>query len=58
LLVGRENLENDEIEDDKNNIEIADYEKFFFNYVDRCAVLLYSANLIIDKAASETANTY
>jgi hypothetical protein len=63
LLVGRENLKDGEIEDNekKNNkdgIEIADCEKFFFNYINRCAISLHSANLIIDKATIETANTY
>jgi hypothetical protein len=63
LLVGRENLESGEIEDNKikdseENIGIADCEKFFLNYTDRCAVSLYSANLIINKAATEIANTY
>jgi hypothetical protein len=45
-------------ENNENNIGIADCEKFFLNYIDRCAILLYFANLIIDKAASEIANTY
>jgi hypothetical protein len=73
LLVGRENLEDDEIEDgeiedgeieddkirdDKKSVETADCEKFFFNYIDRCAVSVHSANLIIDKAIIEIANTY
>jgi hypothetical protein len=58
LLVGREDLEGGEIEDDENNIGIADCEKFFFNYINCCAILLHSANLIIDRAASETASTY
>jgi hypothetical protein len=67
-LVGRENLKNDKIEnseirdnkikDDKENIEIIDCEKFFLNYINRCAVSLHSANLIIDRAAIEIANTY
>jgi hypothetical protein len=62
-LVGRENLEGDEIEtgeieSDEENIEIADYEKFFLNYINRWAVSIYSANLIIDRAAIEIANTY
>jgi hypothetical protein len=67
-LVGREDLENgeiedgeienNEIEDNEENIGITDYEKFFLNYTDRCAVSVYSANLIIDKAAIETANIY
>jgi hypothetical protein len=63
LLVGREDLESDEIKDDeirknKEDVGIADCEKFFFNYADCCAVSLHSANLIVDKAATETANTY
>jgi hypothetical protein len=63
LLVGREGLENDEIgndkiEDDEKNIGIADYEKFFLNYISRYAVSLHSANLIINRAAIEIANTY
>jgi hypothetical protein len=58
LLVGREDLGDDEIKDNENDIEIVDCEKFFFNYIDRCAVLLHFANLIIDRAANETANTY
>jgi hypothetical protein len=68
LLVGREDLEsgkiesgkigNNEIEDSEEDIGIADCEKFFFNYINRCAVSIHSANLIIDKAAIETANTY
>jgi hypothetical protein len=63
LLVGRENLESgeiegDEIKDNEENIGITDCEKFFFNYINRYAVSLYFANLIIDKATVETANTY
>jgi hypothetical protein len=68
LLIGRENLENDEIKngkikddeikDNENDIEIANCEKFFFNYINRYAVSIHSANLIIDKAAIEIANTY
>jgi hypothetical protein len=58
LLVGRENLEDDEIENNKNDIEIANYEKFFFNYADRCAVWLYFANLIINRVTTEIANIY
>jgi hypothetical protein len=56
--VGREGLRSGEIENNEDDIEIANYEKFFLNYIDRCAVLLYFANLIIDRVASETANTY
>jgi hypothetical protein len=51
-------IEDGEIKSDEEDIEIANYEKFFLNYADRCAVLLYSANLIINKAIIETANTY
>jgi hypothetical protein len=62
LLVGREDLEGEikdnEIGDDEEDIEIADCEKFFFNYINRCAVSIYSANLIMDRAAIEIANTY
>jgi hypothetical protein len=63
LLIGRENLEDGEIEnneigDDKDDIGIADCEEFFFNYINCCAVSLYFANLIIDKATVEIANTY
>jgi hypothetical protein len=58
LLVDRESLEGGEIEDGENGVKIADCEKFFLNYVNRCAVSLYSANLIIDKATVEIANTY
>jgi hypothetical protein len=68
LLVGREDLEddkirndkieNDKIRDDEKDIEIADCEKFFFNYTDRCAISIHSANLIIDKTTIEIANTY
>jgi hypothetical protein len=63
LLVGREDLESDEIGDDKigndeEGIKTADCEKFFLNYINRCAVSLHSANLIIDKATIESANTY
>jgi hypothetical protein len=62
-LIGREGLESGEIEDNKikdneNDIGIANYEKFFLNYTNRCAVSLYSANLIIDKITIETANIY
>jgi hypothetical protein len=58
LLVGHENLEDGGIRDDENDIGIVDCEKKFFNYIDRCAVSLYSANLIIDKVTVEIANTY
>jgi hypothetical protein len=68
LLVGRENLEGDEIKNDEigddeigndeESVGTADCEKFFFNYTDRCAVSIYFANLIIDKIVIETANTY
>jgi hypothetical protein len=67
-LVGREDLENgkiedgeikdNEIENDEKNIGIADYEKFFLNYINRCAISVHFTNLIIDKAAIEIANTY
>jgi hypothetical protein len=68
LLIGREDLESGEIENgklednkienNKKDIEIADYEKFFLNYIDRCAISVHSANLIVDRAAIETASTY
>jgi hypothetical protein len=62
LLVGRENLESkiedDEIKNNKKDIEIVDCEKFLFNYIDRCAISIYFANLIMNKAAIEIANTY
>jgi hypothetical protein len=50
--------ENDKIKDNKNDIETADYEKFFLNYTDRCAVSLHSANLVIAIAATKTASIY
>jgi hypothetical protein len=63
LLVGREDLEDDEIrnneiENNKKDIGIADCEKFFLNYINRCAVSIHSANLIIDRAAIEITNIY
>jgi hypothetical protein len=68
LLVGREDLGDDKIEDseiednkikdDEDDIRIADCEKFFLNYIDRYAISLYFANLIIDKVTIEIANTY
>jgi hypothetical protein len=62
LLVGREDLENkigdDKIEDNKEDVRIADCEEFLFNHTDRCAVSVYFANLIINRAAIEIANTY
>jgi hypothetical protein len=58
-LIGREDLKNgeikngeiknEEIKDDEKSIDIVDCEKFFFNYIDRCAISFHSANLIIDK---------
>jgi hypothetical protein len=67
-LVGRENLEDGKIEDneiennkigkDEEDIEIIDCEKFFLNYINRYAVSIHFANLIIDKVAIETANIY
>jgi hypothetical protein len=62
LLIGRENLEDGEIKNnkignDKDDIGIINCEEFFLNYTDRCAVSLYSANLIINKVTIETANT-
>jgi hypothetical protein len=62
LLVGREDLEGGEIRngkiEDEENIGIADCEKFFFNYINRCAISLHSANLIINRIAIEIANIY
>jgi hypothetical protein len=63
LLVGREDLGNDEIGDGEigdgeENVRTADCEKFFLNYINRCAISLYSANLIINRAAIEIASTY
>jgi hypothetical protein len=67
LLVGREDLEDEigdneieggEIGGDKEDVETADCEKFLFNYVNRCAVSVYSANLIIDKITIEITNIY
>jgi hypothetical protein len=58
LLVGREDLENDKIGNNENGVGTANCEKFFLNYIDRCAISLHSANLVIDKATIETASTY
>jgi hypothetical protein len=68
LLIGREDLRDneiknnkigsDEIKDNEENIEIINCEKFFLNYINRWAVSLYFANLIVNRAAIETANTY
>jgi hypothetical protein len=58
LLVGRENLEGGKIGGGENGVEIADCEEFFLNYIDRCAVSLHSANLIVNRVTAETANTY
>jgi hypothetical protein len=63
LLVGRESLgsgeiKDSEIENGEEGVGIADCEKFFLNYINRCAISLHSANLIIDKATVEIANTY
>jgi hypothetical protein len=63
LLIDRENLrsgemEDNEIKNNKDDIEITNYEKNFFNYINRCAVSLHSANLIIDRATAEIASTY
>jgi hypothetical protein len=58
LLVGREGLEGGEIENDEDGVGIADCEKFFLNYADRCAISLHSANLIINRVTVETVNTY
>jgi hypothetical protein len=68
LLVGREDLgggeigdgeiKGNKIGDGEENVEIVDCENYFLNYIDRCAVSVYFANLIIDKAATEIANIY
>jgi hypothetical protein len=42
----------------EDDVGIVDCEEFFINYADRCAVSLYSANLIIVIAAVKTANIY
>jgi hypothetical protein len=67
LLVGREGLENNkignnkigggeieggEIEGGEEGVGIADCEEFFLNYIDRCAVSLHFANLVIDRVRS------
>jgi hypothetical protein len=49
---------NGEIENSENDIGIADYEEFFLNYADRCAVSLHSANLVIVIAAAKIASIY
>jgi hypothetical protein len=56
--IGDDKIEDDEIENNEEDIRTANYEKFFLNYTDRCAVSIYFANLIINKAAIETTNTY
>jgi hypothetical protein len=62
LLVSREDLgdeiKDNEIRNNEKNVEIADCEEFLFNYIDRCAVSVYSANLVVNRAAIETANMY
>jgi hypothetical protein len=58
LLIGREDLGDDKIGNGENDVETADCEEFFLNHAGRCAVSLYSANLIIDKIITETANIY
>jgi hypothetical protein len=58
LLVGREGLGDGKIGDGEEDVETADCEEFFFNYADRCAVSIHSANLIINRAAIEIANIY
>jgi hypothetical protein len=62
LLVGREDLEDEiednEIENGEEDVGIADCVEFLFNYADRCAVSVHFANLIINNAAIEIANTY
>jgi hypothetical protein len=58
LLVGREDLGGGEIENNKDGVGIADCEGFFLNYIDRCAISLYFANLVINKAPTKVANMY
>jgi hypothetical protein len=58
LLIGREGLGSGEIGDGEDGIEIVNCEKFFFNYINRCAVSLHFANSIINKITAEIANTY
>jgi hypothetical protein len=63
LLVGREGLGGGEIGggeigSGEEDIGIADCEEFFLNYAGCCAVSVHSANLIVDRAAIETASIY
>jgi hypothetical protein len=63
LLIGREDLEDGKIEnnkigDDENDVGIADCERKNFNYIGCCAVSLYSTNLVIDKVTVKIANTF
>jgi hypothetical protein len=54
-LIGREDLKNDKIGGGEDGVEIVSREKFFFNYINRCAVSLHSANLVVNKATAEIA---
>jgi hypothetical protein len=59
LLDGREGLENDKIEDNEDDIEIANGENFFLiNYADRGAISPYFAKFVIDITITEIASTY
>jgi hypothetical protein len=58
IIDGRENLESGEIKNNEDDIEIANCENFFLNYINCCAVSLHSVILVIDKTIAETANTY
>jgi hypothetical protein len=68
MLVGREGLEggkirggeigDGEIGSGEDGVGIAGCEKFFFNYINCCAVSLHSANLVVNKVTVEIASTY
>jgi hypothetical protein len=51
-------IESGVIGDGEEDIKIINCEKFLFNYINRCAVSVYSANLIVNRAAIEIASTY
>jgi hypothetical protein len=62
-FAGNDEIENGEIRDDEigdgeDGVGTADYEKFFLNYADRCAVSLHSANLVVIIAVIKTASIY
>jgi hypothetical protein len=50
--------EDGEIGDDKDGVGTANCENFFINHANRCAVSLYSANLVIVIAAVKIASIY